>query len=82
MTPPTPTREKKTADELAVMIRQDLSKVDGCPKRGITVTIYGLSPWNSMLTFGIDAGPVPNKADLQSFCDIITERLRRLYDVA
>ena len=27
-----------------------------------------------MLTFGVDAGPVPKKVDLQSFCDIITER--------
>ena len=45
------------------------------------MTAYGLNPWNSMLTFGVDAGPVPNKADLQSFCDIITERLKRLYDV-
>jgi hypothetical protein len=77
----TPAKEKKTAEELAAMICQDLSNVDGCPKRGVTVTVYGLNPWNSMLTFGVDAGPVPNKADLQSFCDIITERLKRLYDV-
>jgi hypothetical protein len=27
-------------------------------------------------------GPVPNKVDLQSFCDIITQRLKRLYDVS
>ena len=26
-------------------------------------------------------GSVPNKTDLESFCDIITERLKRLYDV-
>jgi hypothetical protein len=77
----TPAKEKKTAEELAAMIRQDLGKVDSCPERGITVTVYGLNPWNSMLTFGVDAGPVPNKADLQGFCDIITERLKRLYDV-
>jgi hypothetical protein len=75
------TKEKKTAEELAAMILQDLSNMDGCPKRGVTVTVYGLNPWNSMLTFGVDAGPVPNKAELQSFCDIITERLKRLYDV-
>ena len=43
--------------------------------------VYGLNPGNSLLTFGVDAGPVPNKTDLQSFCDIITERLKRLYDV-
>jgi hypothetical protein len=78
---PTPAKEKKTAAELAAMIFQDLSNLDGFPERGVTVTVYGLNPWNSMLTFGIDAGPVPNKADLQSFCDLITERLKRLYDV-
>ena len=38
-------------------------------------------PPYGLLTFGVDAGPVPNKADLQSFCDLITERLKRLYDV-
>jgi hypothetical protein len=76
-----PLKEKKSAEELAAMIREDLGKMDGCPKRGVTVTVYGLNPWNSMLTFGFDAGPVPNKAELQGFCDIITERLKRLYDV-
>ena len=81
LAPATPAKEMKTAEELAMMIRQDLSKVDGCPKRGVTVTVYGLNPWNSMLTFGVDAGTVPNKAHLQSFCDIITARLKRLYDV-
>ena len=76
------TKEKKTEEELATMIHQDLSNMDGCPKRGVIVTVYGLNPWKSMLTFGVDAGPVPNKAELQNFCDIITERLRRLYDVS
>ena len=81
LAPATPAKQKKTTDELAAMIRQDLSNIEGCPERGVNVTVYGLNPWNSMLTFGVDAGPVPNKADLQSFCDVITERLKRLYDV-
>jgi hypothetical protein len=72
-------KEEKTADELAAMIREDLGKVDGCPERGVTVTVYGI-PWKSMLSFGTEAGPVRNKAELQRFCDIITERLQRLYD--
>jgi len=63
------------------MIHQDLRQLEDCPKQGVKVTVYGLNPWNSMLTFGVDAGPVPNKTDLHSFCDIITERLKRLYDV-
>ena len=75
------TKEKKTAEELAAMILQDLSNMDGCPKRGVTVTVYGLNPWNSMLTFGVDAGPVSNKAELQNFRDIITERLYDVCDV-
>lgn len=62
------------------MIHEDLSKVDGCPKAGVNVTVYGV-PWNAMLMFGAAAGPVRNKAELQGFFEIITERLQRLYDV-
>jgi hypothetical protein len=78
---PLTVKEKRTAEELAAMIHYDLSQIEGCPKRGVKVTVYGLNPWNSLLTFGVEAGPVPNKGDLQAFCDIITERLKRLYDV-
>ena len=74
-------KQTKTVEELAAMIHQDLSQIEGCPKQGVKVTVYGLNPWNSMLTFGVDAGSAPNKTDLQSFCDINTERLKRLYDV-
>jgi hypothetical protein len=31
--------ETKTAEELAAMIHEDLSKMDGCPKRGVNVTV-------------------------------------------
>ena len=79
--PTKPAKEKKAAEVLAKMILQDLSKVDGCPERGVAVTVYGLNPWNSLLTFDAKAGPVPNRADLQSICDFLTERLKRLYDV-
>jgi hypothetical protein len=78
---PAKAKEKKTAEELAAMIHYDLSQIEGCPERGVKVTVYGLNPWNCLLTFGVDAGPVQNNADLQAFCDIITERLKRLYDV-
>jgi hypothetical protein len=75
------TKQTKTAEELAAMIREDLSQMDGCPKQGITVTVYGI-PWKSMLTFGVAAGPVHNKAELQRFFEAITERMQRLYDIA
>jgi hypothetical protein len=81
LAPTNPAKEKKTAEELAAMIHHDLSQIEGCPTRGVRVTVYGLNPWNALLTFGVCAGPVPNKADLRAFFDIITERLKRLYDV-
>jgi hypothetical protein len=39
-------------------------------------------PWKAMLMFGTAAGPVRNKAELQSFFEVILERLQRLYDLA
>jgi len=81
MEPENPRKQVKTAEELAAMILEDLRKVDGCPEHGVNVTVYGI-PWNAMLMFGAAAGPVRNKAELQGFFEIITERLQRLYDVA
>jgi hypothetical protein len=79
--PANPIKQTKTVEELAAMIHQDLSQIEGCPKQGVKVTVYGLNPWNCLLTFDVDAGPVRNRAELQGFCEIITERLKRLYDV-
>ena len=72
-------KQTKTAEELAAMILADLHQVEGCPKEGVTVIVYGI-PWKALLMFGAAAGPVRNKAELQQFFDIITERLQRLYD--
>jgi hypothetical protein len=79
--PEIPIKQKKTPEELAAMIHHDLSQIEGCPKRGLKVTVYGLNPWNAMLTFGVDSGPVSNKADIQAFFEVIAERLKRLYDL-
>ena len=61
------------------MILADLRQVEGCPKEGVTVYVYGI-PWNALLMFGAAAGPVRNRAELQQFFNIIVERLQRLYD--
>ena len=74
-------KQLKTAAELEALILADMLNVEGCPQRGINVTVYGI-PWMAMLMFGTAAGPVRNKAELRKFFEIITERLQRLYDVA
>ena len=73
-------KEKKTAQELEAMILADLSNMDGCPRSGDKVTVYGIS-WGAMLTFGTAAGPVPNRTELRTMFDIITERLQRPYEI-
>jgi hypothetical protein len=75
-------KERKTHEELAAMILADLSEIDGCPTNGVKVTAYGSNPWNAWLSFGVAAGTVPNKAELQEFFDIVTERHKRLYTVS
>jgi hypothetical protein len=72
-------KQTKTAEELAAMIVADLRQVDGCPKKGINVVVYGI-PWKALLMFGVAASPVRDKAELQRFFGIIVERLQRLYD--
>jgi hypothetical protein len=74
-------KETKTAEEISAMILQDLLNMDGCPQHGVSVTVYGI-PWKAMLTFGVAAGPVRNKIELQRLFEAIVERLQRLYDVA
>jgi hypothetical protein len=74
-------KETKTEDELATLIHADLSQMEGCPQEGVSVTVYGI-PWKAMLTFGVAAGPVRNKAELRIFFEAIVERMQRLYDVA
>ena len=59
-------KEPKTAEELAAMIRENLSQIAGCPWRGVNVTVYGM-PWRAMPTFGFAAGPVRDRAELQRF---------------
>ena len=72
-------KQAKTAEELAAMILADLSEVEGCPKKGLTVHVYGI-PWKALLMFGAAAGPVRNKSEIERFFSIITERHQRLYD--
>jgi hypothetical protein len=74
-------KETRTAEEISAMIHADLSQMDGCPQDGVIVTVYGI-PWKAMLTFGVAAGPVRNKAELQRLFEAIVERYQRLYDVA
>ena len=48
---PPQAKATKSADELAAMILADLREMEGCPKAGVNVTVYGSNPWNSWLAY-------------------------------
>jgi hypothetical protein len=72
----------RTANELAKMILNTLSTLDGCPKRGFVVTVYGFHPWNAMLTITTEAGTVADPALWHERVREMAQRLRQEYDVA
>lgn len=49
--------------KIEAMILEDVSKMDGCPQNGITVTVYDI-PWKSILMLSAAAGPARSKTDL------------------
>lgn len=75
-----PIKQLKTANELEAMTLENLQAINGCPAKGVKVTVYGI-PWKAMLMFGAAAGPVRNRDDLKQLFEFITERLQRLYEI-
>lgn len=57
------------------MLELDLKQLKNCPKDGVKVFVYGI-PWKALLMFSAEAGPVRNRAELQSYFDALVERLR------
>ena len=57
-----PAKQTKSAEELAGMIREDLSRVNGCPKYGVNVTVYGMGARQRLLR---GAHPPPNRVKIQ-----------------
>jgi hypothetical protein len=75
-------KETKTADELARMIEEDLSKHPECPRKGFVVTVYGATLWRAMLMITPAAGAVRNPHEWRDLTDELAERLRKRYDLA
>jgi hypothetical protein len=74
-------RQLRTTSEMADIILNALRTVDGVPKRGFAVTVYGANPWNAMLTIKPEAGPIRDAKLWQTRVQDIAARLRRDYDV-
>jgi len=75
-------KQVRHADEIAGIIMKSLRAIEGCPARGLTVTVYGSNPWNAMLTIRPEAGPRIDRELWRSRVHDIGVKLRNDFDVA
>jgi hypothetical protein len=74
------TRER-SAEELAAIILNALRTLDGSPKEGFLVTVYGANPWNAMLTITPAAGAIKDAPLWRERVKEMAIRLRQHYDL-
>jgi hypothetical protein len=65
----------RSRTEMADIILRALRAIDGCPKQGFEVTVYGTSPWNAMLRITPAAGPL---RDARAWRDRVRDMVPRL----
>lgn len=71
----------RSAEELAAIILNALRTLDGSPKDGFAVTVYGANPWNAMLTITPAAGAVKDAPLWRERVKEMAIRLREHYDL-
>lgn len=65
--------------EMAGIILRTLRAIDGCPKQGFEVTVYGAHPWNAMLRIAPAAGPLHDAPAWRERVRDMVPRLREQY---
>ena len=74
-----PVKQMKTVEELAAIVRQDLSQIEGCPTGRRQGDRLRSQPMElSANIWRADAGPVHNRAELPGLFDVIFRGLKRL----
>jgi hypothetical protein len=71
----------RSATELAAIILTALRTLDGSPKDGFAVTVYGANPWNAMLTITPAAGAIKDAPLWRERVKEMAIRLREHYDL-
>jgi hypothetical protein len=71
----------RSAEELAAIILNALRTLDGSPKEGFLVTVYGANPWNAMLTITPAAGAIKDALLWRERVKEMGVRLRQHYDL-
>jgi hypothetical protein len=81
--PTAATRKMRTisADHLQNLILAAFQKIEGFPKDGVSITVYGLRPWNVMITFAPGSASFQNATMYREMLPQIVAKLREEFFV-
>ncbi|MDB5619907.1 hypothetical protein [Tardiphaga sp.] len=67
--------------KMAEIILRALRSIEGCPRQGLEVTVYGERPWNAMLRITPAAGKLPDAPVWRERVRAMAQVLRGQYEV-
>lgn len=81
--PATPTSGKRTvtAEYLQTVILAGLQEIDGFPRSSVLITVYGVRPWNAMITFAPGSTSKKNATTYGEVLQQLVAKLRERFDV-
>lgn len=75
-------RQGRTSAQLADIILCALHSIEGCPKQGFEITVYGSNPWNAMLRITTAVVMKPAAAELwRDRVRVSVQLLREQFDL-
>ncbi|MBR0829506.1 hypothetical protein JQ596_28620 [Bradyrhizobium manausense] len=74
-------RARLPAVAIADLVLGELRKVDGFPKSGVSITVYGSRPWNAMIRFAPFSTTSQDATRLRRALPDIVFRLRQYVDL-
>ncbi|MBR0717540.1 hypothetical protein [Bradyrhizobium liaoningense] len=74
-------RARLPAVAIADLVLGELRKVDGFPKAGVSITVYGSRPWNAMIRFAPFSTTSQDATRLRRALPEIVFRLRQYVDL-
>jgi hypothetical protein len=74
-------RPRLPAVAIADLVLSELRKMDGFPKSGVSITVYGYRNWNAMIRFAPFSTTSQNAARLRQALPDVVFRLRQYVDL-
>jgi hypothetical protein len=79
--PTGPTKRTVTTEHLQKLVLAGLQEIEGFPKTGVSITVYGVRPWNAMMTFAPWSISSNGAMTYREVLPQLVERLSKQFDV-